>query len=170
MPRPLSFEFAYGKDRVFVSCGTHPIQTDWSYSLRATAAHNALCLDHRNAYEIREDGHFSRKAHSVHYKRTGSEGGGSVLIEGHHDGYVPINGVLHYRSLYLGEKGHDFRGEDRICAKITPTKPLDIAIRFHIHPRVLVSLVQDGTHALMRLPNGIGWRFSTFCRLVTIRR
>jgi len=165
---PLSFELAYGKDRVFVSCGTHPTKTDWSESLRATAAHNALCLDHRNAYEIREDSHFARKANGVTYKRTGQERDGSVLLEGQHDGYLPLNGVLHSRSLYLGEKGHDFRGEDKLCAKIRPIKPIDIAIRFHLHPRVLVSLVQDGTHALIRLPSGIGWRFQNSAGLLTL--
>ena len=165
---PLSFEMAYGKDRVFVSCGTHPTQTDWSDSLRATAAHNAVCLDHRNAYDIRDNGHFARKAQSVHYKRTGTERDGSILLEGQHDGYLPLNGVMHSRSLYLGEKGHDLRGEDKLCAKITPLKPIDIAIRFHLHPRVLVSLVQDGTHALIRLPSGIGWRFQNSAGLLTL--
>ena len=40
-----------------------------------------------------------------------------------------------------------------------PTKVIDVAIRFHIHPRVMVSLVGEGDEALLRLPSGIGWRF-----------
>ena len=46
-----------------------------------------------------------------------------------------------------------------LSSSIAPAKPLNIVIRFHIHPRVLVSLIQDGHEALLRLPTGIGWRF-----------
>lgn len=154
---PLSFELAYGKDRIFTSCGSHPKSREWSESLRATAAHNTVCLDHRNAYEIRQDGHFARKALAVSHSRH--ETGDAVMLQGSHDGYLPMNGVIHTRSLYLGDNGCDLRGEDILCAKITPAKPIEVAVRFHIHPRVLVSLVQEGRSALLRLPGGAGWRF-----------
>lgn len=36
---------------------------------------------------------------------------------------------------------------------------MDIAIRFHLHPRVIVSLVQNEEEALIRIPSGAGWRF-----------
>ncbi|MCZ6497050.1 MAG: heparinase II/III family protein, partial [Alphaproteobacteria bacterium] len=32
-------------------------------------------------------------------------------------------------------------------------------VRFHLHPGVSASLVQDGTAVLLRLPSGAGWRF-----------
>lgn len=156
---PLSFELTYGKDRIFTSCGSHPNNPDWQEALRATAAHNTVCLDHRNAYEIRPDGHFARKAQAVYHQRH--EEDGAVMLQASHDGYLPMNGVIHTRMLYLGENGCDFRGEDILCAKIAPAKPIDVAIRFHIHPRVLVSLVQEGEAALLRLPGGAGWRFQT---------
>lgn len=156
---PLSFEFSYGKERIFVSCGTHPANSEWAEALRATAAHNAVVLDHRNGYEVRGDGHFSRKAQSCHAVRNGDEK--AVLIEGSHDGYLPLNGFTHSRSLYLGGKGYDLRGEDLLSSRMQPLKVLDIAVRFHIHPRVLVSLAQDGASALLRLPGGIGWRFQS---------
>jgi len=154
---PLSFEFCYGKERIFVSCGTHLMDQDWVEALRATAAHNCVVLDNRNAYEVRRDGHFSRKAQSCQSVRSGDER--AVLIEGSHDGYLPLNGFTHSRSFYLGGKGYDFRGEDLLRSRIQPLEALDIAVRFHIHPRVLVSMAQDGESALLRLPGGIGWRF-----------
>ena len=32
------------------------------------------------------------------------------------------------------------------------------ALRFHLHPGVQASLVQNGTAVLLRLPGGTGWR------------
>src|SRR5690606_5834176 len=49
---PLAFEFVYGKERMIVSCGAQALDDDWAEALRATAAHNALSLDYRNACEI----------------------------------------------------------------------------------------------------------------------
>jgi uncharacterized heparinase superfamily protein len=33
-------------------------------------------------------------------------------------------------------------------------------VRFHLHPRVSVALIQGGTQALLRVPGGAGWRFT----------
>lgn len=144
---PLAFEMCYGKDRVLVSCGTHTTCADWQEALRATAAHTTVCMDNRNAHPK-----------AVTFKKQTAEG--ACLLEGSHDGYVKINGMHHDRSLYLDKAGHDLRGEDYFHAKNPPAKPVDIAVRFHIHPRVMVSLIQDGEEALLRMPGGIGWRFS----------
>lgn len=154
---PLSFELCYGKERIFVACGTHPTSADWQDSLRATAAHNTLTFDHRNACEIRSDGHFSRKVKVSSSLREDTKN--ACLLEATHDGYMSLNGMTHRRRLYLTDQGNDLRGEDILNSSIAPTHPLRVAIRFHIHPRVLVSLIRDGSEALLRLPTGIGWRF-----------
>lgn len=154
---PLSFEMAYGKDRIFVSCGTHSSCDEWNGSLRSTAAHNTLCVDHRNTSEIRPDGHLGRKVSQPFVKRT--EDRKTCLIEASHDGYLPLNGITHSRRLFLCEQGTDLRGEDTLDCLSATDRSLDIAIRFHLHPRVLVSLVQNETEALLRLSNGVGWRF-----------
>lgn len=154
---PLSFEFAYGKDRLFVNCGAHPVSKDWNEALRATPAHNALTIDNRNAYEIRPDGHFGRRARTVTSLREDSKS--AHLLEATHDGYLPLNGIVHKRRLYLSEQGNDLRGEDSLSCSVGLTHPCDIAIRFHLHPRVMASLVQGDTEALLRLPGGAGWRF-----------
>ncbi len=154
---PLAFEFLYGKERIFVSCGTHPLDEMWRDSLRATAAHTALSVDHRNAAEIREGGHFGRRPHQVAVERQDSRD--AVLIEATHDGYVPLNGITHRRRLYLSDHGHDLRGEESLTCTTGLSRPANIALRFHLHPRVLVSLIRDGEEALLRLPGGAGWRF-----------
>ncbi|MBI1258527.1 MAG: heparinase [Chloroflexi bacterium] len=154
---PLAFEFVYGKERVFVSCGAHPLDDAWQDSLRATAAHNALTLDYRNACEIKDDHHFGRRPRKVIESRQ--EQKDTILLEVSHDGYVPLNGVTHRRRFYLGSNGHDLRGEDSLTCTVGVQKPIPVALRFHLHPRVLVSLIQDGREALLRMPGGAGWRF-----------
>jgi len=154
---PLAFEFSYGKERIFVSCGTHPLDESWRDSLRATTAHNTLCVDHRNACEIRDTGHFGRRAQKILVERQDARD--AVLVEASHDGYVPLNGITHRRRFYLGNHGHDLRGEESLTCTTGLGKPLAVALRFHLHPRVLVSLIQDGQEALIRLPGGAGWRF-----------
>ncbi|MCB1532825.1 MAG: heparinase II/III family protein [Alphaproteobacteria bacterium] len=160
---PLAFELCHGKERIFVSCGTHPTSEDWRDSLRSTAAHSAVTLDHRNAYEIGAGGHFMRRTKDIDIIRE--ENKDAALLEGSHDGYVSVNGMTHRRRLFLSDGGHDLRGEDLFTSNIGKPiealgRPVDVAVRFHIHPRVQVSLVKDDEEALLRLPNGIGWRFS----------
>jgi uncharacterized heparinase superfamily protein len=84
----------------------------------------------------------------------------AILLEGSHDGYVPLNGITHRRRLYLSREGHDLRGEDSLTCSTGLGKPAEVALRFHLHPRVQVSLIQDGAEALLRLSGGAGWRFS----------
>lgn len=155
---PLAFEFIYGKERIFVSCGSHPVDPEWDEVLRGTAAHNALTLDYRNACEIRKDGHFGRRTRNVVAVREDMQG--ACLVDAVHDGYVPLNGISHRRRLYLSDHGHDLRGEETLTCGVGLSKPVEAIIRFHLHPRVLVSLVRGKQEALLRLPGGSGWRFS----------
>lgn len=155
---PLSFEFCYGKERMFVACGTHPTDPQWREALRGTAAHNTITLDHKNACEIRQDGHFGRRTRNVVVTRE--DVSGASLIDGVHDGYVPLNGISHRRRMYLSDQGHDLRGEETLTCSIGLSKPVDVTLRFHLHPRVPVSLVRGRKDALLRLPSGAGWRFT----------
>jgi uncharacterized heparinase superfamily protein len=155
---PLAFEYSYGRERIFVNCGTHLTNDEWRQLLRGTPAHNTACIDYRNAYEIRNDGHFSRKAHKVTVERQDSEE--ASLIDISHDGYVPVNGITHRRRLFLSDSGYDLRGEETFTCSIGLSKPAEVCMRFHLHPKTQVSLVKDGNEALIRLPSGSGWRFS----------
>lgn len=154
---PLSFEFCYGKERIFTNCGAHPTEKKWNEALRNTPAHSTLTIDDRNAVEIMADGHFGRRMNKN--ITTREEWDGAILIETAHDGYSAINGITHQRRLYLTEDGHDFRGEDTLRCSIGLNKAHNIDIRFHLHPRVLASLVREGSEVLLRLTSGAGWRF-----------
>lgn len=155
---PLAFEFMYGREKLFVNCGTHPLDPHWRDVLRGTPAHNALCLDHRNICEIAEGGHLGRRARTVTISREDTQD--AVLLDASHDGYVPLNGITHRRRLYLSAQGHDLRGEENLSCAVGLSRPVDVTIRFHLHPRALVSLVREGAEALIRLRGGSGWRFT----------
>lgn len=153
---PLAFEMSYGKERLFVSCGTHPTSPEWQDALRFTAAHNTACLDQRNALEIRKDGGFGRKVTraTVHREDTRSQ----CFVVASHNGYVPLNGLNHTRKIFLSDEGHDLRGEDAFTADFELDEYVEAAIRFHLHPNVAASFIADGRDVLLRMPGGIGWR------------
>ncbi len=154
---PLSFEMSYGRERLFVNCGSHPVDPAWHEALRNTPAHTALSLDARNACEIKASGHFARRVQNPTALREDLKN--AALLDVSHDGYEALNGFTHKRRLYLSEQGHDLRGEDVLSAQVDPVQPVDVAVRFHLHPKVMVSLIRDGEEALLRLPGGVGWRF-----------
>ncbi len=155
---PLAFEMSYGRERIIVNCGTHPTNADWQDMLRFTAAHSTLTIDDRNACEIHKDGSLSRKPKKVSMDREDVLG--AVLVDASHDGYVPLNGIMHRRRLYYGDQGNDLRGEDTLTCTTGLEKPHEISVRFHLHPKVNVSLVKEGEEAILALPSGIGWGFT----------
>lgn len=155
---PLSFEWSFSRERVFVSCGTHPTDTHWQDALRNTAAHNTLTIDDRNAVEFGSDGHVTRSPQKITLMRDDKDR--KSLLEASHDGYVPVNGMTHRRRLFLSEGGHDLRGEDNLHCALGMTRDHAVSVRFHLHPDVKVSLIKGGVEALMRLKSGTGFRFS----------
>jgi uncharacterized heparinase superfamily protein len=155
---PLAFEMSYGRERIIVNCGSHPTNPDWQEMLRFTAAHNTVVIDDRNACEIHKDGSMARKPKKVSLNRE--EWIDSLLVDATHDGYLPLNGITHRRRLYYADQGHDLRGEDTLTCTTGLGKPHKIAVRFHLHPKVNISLVKEGQEAILALPSGIGWRFT----------
>lgn len=155
---PLAFEMSYGRERIIVNCGSHPTNADWQDMLRFTAAHSTLTVDDRNACEIHKDGSLSRKPKKVTCDREDKID--AVLVDASHDGYVPVNGITHRRRLYYADQGNDLRGEDTLTCTTGLNKPHKIAVRFHLHPKVAVSLVKEDQEAILQLPGGTGWRFS----------
>ncbi|HEU4839054.1 MAG TPA: heparinase II/III family protein [Micavibrio sp.] len=155
---PLAFEMSYGRERIIVNCGSHPTNAGWQDMLRFTAAHSTLTIDDRNACEIHKDGSLSRKPKKVTCDREDKFD--AVLVDASHDGYVPVNGITHRRRLYYADQGNDLRGEDTLTCTTGLNKPHKIAVRFHLHPKVSVSLVKEDQEAILQLPGGTGWRFS----------
>jgi len=154
----LSFEMSVGKERLVVNCGAHVAdQSDWRRVQRATAANSTLTIDDTNSSEIlgpagASSGTLGQRPEHVLCQRDDADG--NVWLDLVHDGYARQFGVIHRRRLFLAAGGDDLRGEDTLVGEGNGR----YAIRFHLHPRVQASLVQDGSAALLRLPSGLGWR------------
>ena len=163
----LAFEFGVGKERLVVNCGGGPAgDARWAAALRATAAHSTLNLAEANSTEIA----FSPRG--VRFRRgvgavagTRDEADGAIWIDRSHDGYATRFGFVHRRKLYLAAGGDDLRGEDALVPAPNKVgarkrrKSRNFAVRFHLHPGVQTTLLQDGG-VLLRLPSGLGWRFA----------
>lgn len=154
---PLCFEMSSGKDRLVVSCGTNKSDPIWAEYLRVTAAHSGLIIDDKNAYELIKHKGFGRSANKITAIREVTPEGIALKLE--HNGYVPLNGLTHKRSLTLSGDGKILEGEDILETEAPLVKDINVAVRFHLHPRVQASLTQDGQAVLLRLPSGHGWRF-----------
>jgi uncharacterized heparinase superfamily protein len=118
-----------------------------------------MVVDDTNSSEILDDGTFGRRPQNVDVER--SEDDGNIWVSASHDGYVSAFGLEHERRVYMAVDGDDIRGEDVLTRagasdKVRPAK--GFALRFHLHPTVQASLVQNGSAVLLRLPSGVGWR------------
>ncbi|HEY3910950.1 MAG TPA: heparinase II/III family protein [Stellaceae bacterium] len=149
----LSFEMSHGRERIIVNCGAYrgPQPQPWRVA-RASAAHSVLVVADTNSVEIRDDGIIGRSPISVSCER--SEHDGQQWISATHDGYRDRFGLTYTRELFLSADGEDLRGEDRLAGRPGAT----FAARFHLHPSVEASLIEDETAALLRLPGGTAWR------------
>ena len=155
----LSMEISIGKERVITNCGARPGNRDpWASVQRSTAAHSTLVIDDTNSSEILPDGTFGRRPENVGTQREEDEG--NNWVSAHHDGYVPVFGLTHERRVYLAADGDDIRGEDALtrAGGTPPRAARGFALRFHLHPGVQASLVQNGSAVLLRMPSGTGWR------------
>ena len=155
---PLSFELSDGRERLIVNCGaTRPADSDWGRAMAATAAHSTLALSDRNSVEVGADGRLAHRPGRLTHSRN--EADGRIWFEAEHDGYVPPFGAVHRRRLYIDETGEDVRGEDQVlAAEPGRSDGLKFAVRFHLHPAVQASSVQDGSAVLLRTAAGRGWQ------------
>lgn len=154
----LAFEMSDGADRMIVNCGAShgPLR----HVLRATAAHSTLVVDDVNSAEIRKGGGIGRRP--AHVETSRDEMDGNVWVTGSHDGYRERFGLVHRRRLYLSAAGDNLRGEDTLVSDGSGgAAPHPFSIRFHLHPDVQASLLQNGAAVLLRLPSGTGWRFQS---------
>jgi uncharacterized heparinase superfamily protein len=149
----LSFEMSHERERIIVNCGAYRgIKPNWWRVARASATHSVLVVADTNSAEVRDDGVLGRAPASVTCERA--EHDGQQWISATHDGYRDRFGLIYTRELFLAADGDDLRGEDRLTGRPGAA----FAVRFHLHPSVQASLVEDETAALLRLPSGLIWR------------
>ncbi|WP_321395661.1 heparinase II/III family protein [Emcibacter sp.] len=158
----LSFEMSSHAQRMIVNCGSgafYPREdgVDLFTISRITAAHSTLVLNNRNSSEILDNGLIGAGPTVVSSRRL--EERGDVLLESCHNGYEDRFGRKHWRLLYLNREGDDIRGEDilEVTSNRVETMPFDI--RFHLHPDVAASVLENRNKVKLRLPNDEVWMF-----------
>ncbi|HLO21062.1 MAG TPA: heparinase II/III family protein [Sphingomicrobium sp.] len=160
----LAFELSDGGQRLVVNCGgPGPLPTelpdDLVQGLRTTAAHSTLVLADTNSTNILSDGSLGKGVEDVAIER--SEDNDSSRLEASHDGYVRAFGLVHKRSLMLGNDGKEIRGADQLIAKGRKKirESAAYAARFHLAPGVEATITADGMGAILRSKGAPPWNF-----------
>jgi len=160
----LAFELSDGGQRLVVNCGgPGPLPTDLPeelvQGLRTTAAHSTLVLADTNSTNIIADGPLGKGVEDVAIDRH--EDNDSSRVEASHDGYVRTFGMVHKRSLMLGNDGKELRGADHLQPrgrrKIRESAPY--TARFHLAPGVEATITADGMGAILRSKGAPPWNF-----------
>ena len=160
----LAFELSDGSQRLVVNCGgPGPLPTELPdelvQGLRTTAAHSTLVLADTNSTSILDEGALGKGVDDVTIER--SEDNDASRLEASHDGYVRGFGLIHKRSLMLGNDGKELRGADQLIAKgrkkIREAAPY--AVRFHLAPGVEATITADGMGAILRSKGAPPWNF-----------
>jgi uncharacterized heparinase superfamily protein len=90
-----------------------------------------------------------------------SEDNDASRIEATHDGYVRTFGLVHKRSLMLGNDGKEVRGADQLIAKGRKKirKAAAYAVRFHLAKGIEATATADGLGAILRSKGAPPWNF-----------
>ncbi|GAA3899174.1 heparinase II/III family protein [Sphingomonas limnosediminicola] len=160
----LAFELSDGPQRLVVNCGgPGPLPTALSdelvEALRTTAAHSTLVLADTNSTSILADGSLGKGVEDVTIDR--SEGNDASRLEASHDGYVRAFGLVHKRSVMLGNDGKELRGAEQLIAKGRKKirESAAYAVRFHLAPGVEATATADGMGAILRSKGAPPWNF-----------
>jgi len=169
----LAFELSDGNQRLVVNCGgpgSRPteLSDELVQGLRTTAAHSTLVLDDTNSTNILADGSLGRGVEDVSIER--SEDNDASRLTASHDGYVRAFGLLHKRSLMLGNDGKELRGADQLVAQGRKKikEAASYAVRFHLAPGVEATATADGMGAILRSKGAPPWNFRCRGGMLTI--
>ena len=153
-----------GPQRLVINCGgpgplPSALPPELTEALRSTAAHSTLTLDDTNSTAILSDGALGKGVEDVRVERN--EDNDSSRLVTAHDGYVRAFGLVHERSLRLGNDGKEVSGQDKLIPRgrkrIREVAPF--AIRFHLAPGVEAVPTADGMGALIRSRGAPPWNF-----------
>ena len=169
----LSFELSAKLNRIVVNCGLPTTGRDsWRQVARATSAHSTATFNDVSSCRFIESGPIRRMLQgspiiggprNIEVKREEGEDGALVLRTSH-DGYADNFGVIHSRAVALSPEGNRFDGEDvfnPVGGEISAEHD-QFALRFHLHPSVKASRLQDSHGAMLMLPNKEVWTFNAY--------
>jgi uncharacterized heparinase superfamily protein len=160
----LAFELSDGAQRLVVNCGgpdrlPHKLPDELVQALRTTAAHSTLTIADLNSTAILDDGSLGKGVTDVVIDRF--EDNDSSRVQASHDGYVRGFGLIHQRSVVLGNDGKELRGSDQLVPKGRKKvrESVPFAIRFHLAPGIEATSTADGMGAILRPPGAPPWNF-----------
>jgi uncharacterized heparinase superfamily protein len=163
----LSFEFSTKRHRIIVNCGMPSQNRDgWSDAARATAAHSTVTWHDTSSCRFKASRNgpvlIAEGPRDVQIARAGRED--AVVVRASHDGYARSFGIIHQRSWRMSPDGDRLDGEDIFTTPSGREIPSgvedDYVIRFHLHPSVKASRVNDGRTVLLILPGRESWLFT----------
>jgi uncharacterized heparinase superfamily protein len=166
----LAFELSSNGQRLVVNCGVPRAGTDeMLQAARVTAAHSTLVAGERSSSRFGTVMGTRRVVSGPRDMQVARDG---LTLQASHDGYRKALGIDHHRRLELSASGTVLSGEDQIMRlsgeDVDAGAALPCELRFHLHPALKVSLVQDGAGALLLTPSGEAWAFEAPDHLVSI--
>jgi len=160
----LAFELSDGPQRLIVNCGGPAplggeMPAELASALRTTAAHSTVTLADTNSTAILADGALGKGVTDVDVDRT--EDNDSSRIAASHDGYQRAFGLVHRRTLTLGNDGKELTGLDELLPKGRRRSKdgTAFAIRFHLASGIEPTVTADGMGAILRSPGAPPWNF-----------
>ena len=163
----LAFEFSSGRSLIIVNAGIDRMhREDYEEAARKTAAHSTLCVDNHSSARIEAFRLGHKLLHRVIAAPSSVQTQPWDIEEGHgfsarHDGYVRTSGLWHERGIMMFDDGRRIDGYDRLTPDSTIHESRHKAdVRFHLHPRVSVSAVENDDALDLRSDTGEIWRFS----------
>lgn len=165
----LSFEVSVGHNRLIVNCGSpDDLHDNLKDAARATAAHSSLVVADTSSCRFATgsglnrwlEGRIVGGPQKVTVARTEEAEG--IKLATSHDGYERRFGLIHERTLLVASDGRWIEGQDTLRPsgrRIPGAGATEFAARFHLHPSVRASLLDEGKAAHLSLPDGSAWLF-----------
>lgn len=166
----LAFELTDGQSPLIVNCA---VAQDRQYSAafagRTTAAHSTMTLENTSVCRFEtsplpQGGNILVGPAHVTFSLLDGDAGAKLIAS--HDGYARNFGKVHERQLEVSRDGTFIAGTDRI--PVVPSRAADrtqsdeFAVRFHLHPSVSVTQLEDAGSLHLRTRDGSQWVFT--CR------
>ena len=162
----LSFELSAGRGMIVINCGApSEHHTSWRELARSTAAHSTLSVQDRSICSSDSDafdlGGRPLLCGDLKVTAERSLDKAQETIHVSHDGYSARFGMRHDRQVWMAIDGRRLDGRDELQAVGNGfRKGQDsFAIRFHLHPSVLVEPGETGDLIYLGLSNGEIWKF-----------
>lgn len=168
----LAFELSKSNQRIVINCGMPATSREsWRQVARATAAHSTATINEASSCRFLDPGTFKRLLgvpivagpKQVHVDREERDEGS--LLRASHDGYMDRFGIVHQRTLMVGQDGSRLDGEDEFtfARRASSSASSDeFALRFHLHPSIKASRLNDAHGVMLILPNREVWNFNAY--------